>query len=482
MRRPRNYDKQFGYIVVPLFLEQRRGESMERALKRSGFEGVATVIAAMQEQDEDLVDIIKTIRREDGEGVEGEGRERLKEKIDVIGSTLDLGTLRKAVQAKLVERLGESWDYMYGLLISWRKNHHDEVPQVEEVFRGKKIGVWVHTQRANYSSGALSDDRLSKLESLAGWYWNHDGWLWSRGVQSVKEFAAANKHLDVPEDFVSKYDIRLNSWMRTVRYRRKRNELSREKINELAGIAEWSWNPEDDRWISTYEEVKALTKNESVQELEKDRKRYGAWILGNKVRHPTHPNLKKFKRKPLKEWQIKRLESLPGWSWNRRTGSWLNYFNALVAYKKKHDGRLPPLNKENKTLEFNGLRIVGWMIKQRSRMEIRKPWQLKMMREMLPELLASPFEKRWNEAFDKLKDYVKATKATYIPQETIWRGFALGVWISKQRIKYRNKKLTQEQMRRLQSIKGWTWDASALSASGLSKQGVSPLKRARKLR
>jgi hypothetical protein len=45
-------------VVIPLFLERQKGEALDRALQRSDFDNVADILNAMQEQDEDLVQII----------------------------------------------------------------------------------------------------------------------------------------------------------------------------------------------------------------------------------------------------------------------------------------------------------------------------------------------------------------------------------------------------------------------------------------
>jgi predicted helicase len=118
MRQSQATGKTTGYIVVPLFLEQQKGETSEQALERSGFEDVAMVIAAMQEQDEDLVDIIRQLRTEKGEGKPINPR-ALAEKIEVLGPTIALSELRAAVSVAVVDRLGTSWDEMYGHLVAY---------------------------------------------------------------------------------------------------------------------------------------------------------------------------------------------------------------------------------------------------------------------------------------------------------------------------------------------------------------------------
>ncbi|MDO9053665.1 MAG: helicase-related protein [Gallionella sp.] len=56
--------KQFGYVMVPLFVEQTADESIEEALQRTGFDDIWDLLGAMREQDEVLTDIIRQMRED----------------------------------------------------------------------------------------------------------------------------------------------------------------------------------------------------------------------------------------------------------------------------------------------------------------------------------------------------------------------------------------------------------------------------------
>src|SRR5262249_38657620 len=68
MRKQRGLNKEVGYIVIPRFLDRRSGETREEALERSEVDDVADVLNAMQEQDEDLVQIIRELQEAKGRG------------------------------------------------------------------------------------------------------------------------------------------------------------------------------------------------------------------------------------------------------------------------------------------------------------------------------------------------------------------------------------------------------------------------------
>ena len=147
MRQSKETGKTTGYVIVPLFLEQHKGESEEEALKRSGFEDVALVVAAMEEQDDDLVDIVRQLRTEKGEGKPFRPR-RLIDKVEVIAPSVALQSLRRAIAIAVVDTLGRSWDEMFGRLTRYTKQHGDcLVPATHRTDDGYNLGGWVHHQR-----------------------------------------------------------------------------------------------------------------------------------------------------------------------------------------------------------------------------------------------------------------------------------------------------------------------------------------------
>jgi predicted helicase len=129
MRKPRESDKPLGYIVVPLFRDREGDETLEQALERSDFSGVADVLNALQEQDEDLMTIVQELQEAKGRGEVFNPR-RLAEKAEVLGPTIDLSQLRSNIFAEIVEGIGTRWDECYGRLKAyWAREGHCLVPR-----------------------------------------------------------------------------------------------------------------------------------------------------------------------------------------------------------------------------------------------------------------------------------------------------------------------------------------------------------------
>lgn len=478
MRKPRgSNEKSVGYVFVPLFVGSD-GETVEDAIKSEKFDGIADVLNALQEHDEELVDLIREAKQSIGEGDPFRPR-LISEKVLLVGPTVEIKLLEAAIETEVVDRLGEDWDEFFGLLVAWKRLHSGDFPRIDEVFQDVELGRWVDRQRTAYKKGLLRRDRVLRLESVAGWVWNYTDWLWEKGFSELKIYVSQNGHCQVPDRYVTADGYSLGGFVKSKRRQFEERGLHADRVKLLESVPGWMWRPNDGLWRKTFAEVEQRLKSETLLDIERSRDSHGIWITQQKSKYSAMNGGTKVVRKALSEEQMSLLGSLPGWSWDRRKDSWMEHFNAVLAYKHKHNGALPP--STDKKLEFNGLRIVGWMSKQRSRLDIRDPWQLDLLRQHLPELLESPFEVKWRQAYEKLKSFVTLTGGGYVPQDATHDGFALGAWVSNQRIRRRAGKLSTEQIRLLDDVDGWLWDASSISASGLSKQGVSPAKRKEKL-
>ena len=116
MRKPRGpTTKTFGYIVVPVFAGIDEKDSLKDAIKSEKFDAVVDVLNALQEHDEELVDIIREIRERKGAGEPFNPR-RLNEKVEVIGPRIDLDRLTRSIEIEIADRIGSSWDELFGLL------------------------------------------------------------------------------------------------------------------------------------------------------------------------------------------------------------------------------------------------------------------------------------------------------------------------------------------------------------------------------
>jgi hypothetical protein len=190
MRQSKATNKKLGYIVVPLFIEQKKGETEAEAFTRAGFDEVAEVLGAMLESDDDLVDTIKEMQEARGRGDKFNPRQ-LHEKIEVIGPAINLDKLTQSIDVEILDRLGVSWDRWFGLLQKFKKREGNcRVPQ-SHLEGGMRLGTWV----GNIRQGAirLSEEQKHQLNAI-GFSWDPHAEEWEKGFEALQSFRKREGH------------------------------------------------------------------------------------------------------------------------------------------------------------------------------------------------------------------------------------------------------------------------------------------------
>jgi hypothetical protein len=165
------------------------------------------------------------------------------------------------------------------------------------------LGRWVSCQRKEKNK--LSPEKSKLLESLPQWSWNVFEEQWNEGFNCLKQFVEKYGHAKVPNRFRYE-DFNLGTW---VSWQRKdKNKLSPEKILLLEELPRWSWDALEDKWNEGFEYLKNY---------------------GDEYRHARVPHGLIYQNFNLGTWvstqrqtkdkldleRIKKLESLPQWSW-----------------------------------------------------------------------------------------------------------------------------------------------------------------------
>jgi superfamily II DNA or RNA helicase len=207
MRKPRGGDKKVGYIVVPIFAEDTREQSLEKAIQSQDFDDVALILNSLIEQDEELVEIIRELKQAKGQG-ELFNPKKLKDKVEVIGPLIGLEELTNSIYVETLDRLGNSWDEFYGRLVKFKVlNGHSRVPQ--RFIEDKQLSQWVSYQRSN-------KDRISKNRKLLlddqEFVWDVHNEQWEAGFSALMKFKEREGHCLVSANHLED-GFRLGSWV-----------------------------------------------------------------------------------------------------------------------------------------------------------------------------------------------------------------------------------------------------------------------------
>ncbi len=243
MRKPQGASsKTVGYVVVPLFAADFMQESLDKAIESEGFDQVADVLNALQEQDDELIDIIRELRERKGAGEPFDLR-RLSEKVEVIGPAVDLDRLATSISIAIADRIGMSWDEWYGRLTVYKQREGNcLVPyDYRDPASGYRLGQWVRNQRPDKET--MSPERRQRLEAL-GFVWNFLAAQWEEGVRWLERFCQREGHSLVPHDH-REQGFRLGQWVSV--QRRTRDGMSPDHRQRLDALG-FVWDLYADRW------------------------------------------------------------------------------------------------------------------------------------------------------------------------------------------------------------------------------------------
>ncbi len=435
MRRSRG--KTCGYVMLPLYLEQARGESVEEALSRTNFVEIWNVLSAMQDQDEELAETIRKMREDRGRG-KGFDDSALRERVTVLGPEISLHQLRSGITLRLLERLSPSWDEFYGQLDTFKEAHgHCNVPQRYSANPG--LGSWVSNQRSLYSKNQLSAIRIARLNDL-GFVWDVRLASWEEMFSALQRFRELEGHCNVPNKYPD--NPRLGHWVSDQRKKRSLGTLTDDQCSRLEHIG-FSWNLKQAYWESMYvEAVKYFNVHGhlDVPQRYPENPTFGAWVNTQR----------KLYRKGLLDSVRKNRLSQIGFVWEPLDAAWDTMFSALHTYQKKHGHTDVP----QKDAEHRALGI--WVSEQ------RKAHHRNRLGEERTERLCSigfsfdPKSDLWEEMYQALLNFQKIHGHCRVPFEYDDNP-GLSRWVRSQRERFVDGSLSDDRVEKLSKL-DFTWN------------------------
>jgi hypothetical protein len=161
-----------------------------------------------------------------------------------------------------------------------------------------------------------------------------------------------------------------------------------------------------------------------------------------------------FKNGILPPDQVARLETLPGWKWNPNDDAWERAFSLLEEFVTREENANVPTDHVEA-----GFDLGPWVSRQRRVFAKEKLSSDRVARfQALPGWSWDVLDSRWDEAFGILVAYVDRVGSSRVHLRHVEDGFALGNWVSSQRVNFRTGKLSADRGARLQVLPGWSWD------------------------
>jgi hypothetical protein len=214
--------------------------------------------------------------------------------------------LHEAVYSSMGDALCGAWEARFAEMVEYYEAHGRVPPQ-----SAGSVGRWVHTQRVTRET--MRAERKAKLEALPWWSWGADAEsAWEARLAEMVEYYEA--HGRVPPQSAGS----AGRWVHTQRVTRE--AMSAERKAKLEALPWWSWGQRgqtassrdrvdaESAWEASLTEVVAYYE-EHGRVPPQSAGSVGRWAHKQRARRGTMRAERKAK-----------LEELPWWWWNRRTG------------------------------------------------------------------------------------------------------------------------------------------------------------------
>ncbi|WP_081272087.1 DEAD/DEAH box helicase [Mycobacteroides immunogenum] len=183
----------------------------------------------------------------------------------------------------------------------------------------------------------------------------------------------------------------------------------------------------------------------------------GAWARGQRQR-----------RDNLTDEHREKLQSVPGWTWNRFESAWMESYQRFVQWSTKHGHVKVPRGYRTS----DGFCMGQWPSIQRREYRAGTLDQRRVeLLEALPGWSWEPGRSGWDIGYSHLEEFISdvgsaSPSQTYVTAS----GYRLGFWVAAQRQSYQRHLLSPERIAALEALAGWTWSVrEARWQSGLAE-------------
>ena len=434
-------NKTLGTIVLPVLIPH--DFDAKYSFEDTAFKPIWAILNALRSHDDDLANQLNGLRTQMGSS----GTVGLLPKKITIDLPADIDFLIPDFSHKFaisaIEQTTTSWEYSYGLLIAYSLKHPGELIPRDPTKIASHLANWIGTQRGDYTTGRLRQDRISRLEQIPGWAWNPREELWDSSFGELIQFVNSNGHARVPRSFVTVDGFKLGQWAQVQRGAYKRGKIDSERISQLEELPSWPWNLKEARWFLKFELfVTYGHKDGSYREVPDSK-------IGD-FNPAKWASRQRLFRSDLSPRQIEALSKLPNWTWSPRDDRFDSFFELLLNWSNENGHSEVPFNTK-----IGDVGLGGFVSKCRSSYAAGRlnPTQINML-ESLPGWTWDPRLSTWNQNYSALKQIFenKGSGTLIIPKH-------LKGWMSLQRADYASKSISEERMLLLQNLPGWIWNA-----------------------
>jgi hypothetical protein len=281
----------------------------------------------------------------------------------------------------------ERWEIRFNELKEYKEKYGDTLVPYRYTIN-PQLGRWVRSQRTQYKSNQLPDERIHRLNEIS-FVWDTLEVAWEEMYIELKKYKNNYGDALVPQRY--KDNLKLGRWVVKQRTQYKRNELSDERIHHLNEIG-FVWDANEAAWEKMYVELKKYKRQNSDTLVPKQydkNPQLGFWVDTQR---------QQYKRNQLSAERIHRLNEV-AFVWDALEAAWEEMFQELTKYKREHGDTLVP-HRYAKNPQLGSW--VGWQRQQYKRNQISGK-RIRRLSEI--GFIWDSNEAAWEEMFTELKKY-----------------------------------------------------------------------------
>jgi superfamily II DNA/RNA helicase len=437
-------NKKMGTIIIPVVMSDK--EAAEGKLDASSHKKIRQVLWALRAHDSEIAIAIDDFVFCQASHTSGSRDMIMPEKIVIEFDGEKLKEFAENIRICIL-KIGSpdtEWAEQYSALKAFLDAHKRWPTQRANGEEGLRA-VWVNNQRQGFKKSTLSPERVKRLEELPGWSWDSLADIWDQTFTAVQIFHGKNKRW--PAQKTTTEEAALAQWIGHQRRAHKKNILSPERVKRLEELPDWSWDPHADTWDQNF------VAAEIFHDKHKRWPTHGAAGEEGALAQWASAQRHAFKKSTLSSARIKRLEGLPGWSWDPHADTWDQNFVAAEIFHDKHK-RWPKIGAAGE----EGA-LAHWASAQRHAFKKSTLSSARIKRlEGLPGWSWDAIAYIWDQRFEEVGTFCSA-HGRWPTHGVAGEEGVLAKWVSTQRRVQNKGLLSPERTLRLNSIPGWSWDA-----------------------
>jgi hypothetical protein len=266
----------------------------------------------------------------------------------------------------------------------------------------------------------------------------------------LEEFVGGHGHALVPQSYTVDGYL-LGKWVNTQRRQYFRGTLDADRVQRLQDLPGWTWAWRVDRWDEGFSRLLQYVELNGDARVPRthtvDGYPLGGWVKTQR---------KAFTKGLLDADRQRRLEDLPGWTWDPYGDQWEERFSLLLDYVERYGDAVVPTSY----MTDDGYQLGKWVAVQRNfhRTGTLEGDRARRLHD-LPGWSWSGREAMWEEGFKHLLDYVQRGGDALVPAaHKTDNGYPLGQWVTTQRHFRAMGTLDSDRERRLAELPGWIWN------------------------